>query len=740
MTHAMTPPAAAPASPFGASANSRLTPVDPIRLIRQYKFTFILALFVGVGMGIGVFILLKKLAPKYTATAAISVRAEMTNAYSLASERIAAGDTLEILKQTQALFLQDEDILRKALQSNSVKETDWFIPRRDDLDKAYRDLKEILTVRALPDTVLIQVSVSAPDARSAEILANAITDTYIERNRLDSRMSRDKVEQMFSRRRGKLEEDRTILEAQAKSIMDLTEFTATDQTSKEIETQFNWLITQRDQIVQELLAAQRQYQTLLKSIEEQTVEYSPEDLLIVESDPIIRNIDARILGLREQRRVALERFGKDHRSVTDMDYRIQAAQTERKTEYQRLLAQQQEVKVDRAAGAVALLQSSLADLDNRLADIRQRRQEIGHKLQTYASVQKEIERTDLAVQRLDEMLTSMDIVRQHPDAVQVAISSPATTPKDLSFPKAKAVVPGVTFMVLALVGSIVFLKELLDNRIKGPSCTRLLPSAELLGVIPEAQDDPSRPKSIERVVVRDPSGLLAENFRQLRTAVIDKMQRRRYKTLMVAGCQPRGGTSNIVANLAASAAFNDRRTLIIDANHRQPSQHRLFDLAKAPGLADVLISNAQVEEVIQQTLVQGLDLLAIGQADGHLLERIESDQFTRMLRQLEERYDLIIVDAPPLSVVGDSRVLANRVDAVLLNVRAMNERRGLVSRVINQLSDCRCEFLGIVLNGVRSSAGGYFRRNFEAFYEYQNGDSKSGKTGRRKPARSGQAV
>jgi Mrp family chromosome partitioning ATPase len=88
------------------------------------------------------------------------------------------------------------------------------------------------------------------------------------------------------------------------------------------------------------------------------------------------------------------------------------------------------------------------------------------------------------------------------------------------------------------------------------------------------------------------------------------------------------------------------------------------------------------------------------------------------MAELRSRYDLIIIDTPPAVVAGDALQLAGKVDAAVLVVRANQEQRGLVARLINQLADTHCDLLGILLNRARGTVGGYFKKNFETMAEY----------------------
>ncbi len=101
-----------------------------------------------------------------------------------------------------------------------------------------------------------------------------------------------------------------------------------------------------------------------------------------------------------------------------------------------------------------------------------------------------------------------------------------------------------------------------------------------------------------------------------------------------------------------------------------------------------------------------------------IYERFNNGRFEAVMAELRHRFDLIIVDAPPAVVAGDAMVLANKVDAAILVVRAYQEQRGLVARVMNQLVDARCEMLGMILTRPRGTAGGYFKKNFDAMARY----------------------
>ena len=113
-------------------------------------------------------------------------------------------------------------------------------------------------------------------------------------------------------------------------------------------------------------------------------------------------------------------------------------------------------------------------------------------------------------------------------------------------------------------------------------------------------------------------------------------------------------------------------------------------------------------------------MLSAGAREKRVFEMFSGERFSQLLAEFKTRYDLVLIDVAPALVASDGLAVANRADASCLVVRAMGEKRGLVGRLRNDLSEARGEFLGVVVNAVKPSAGGYIRGNMRATHEYQN--------------------
>jgi capsular exopolysaccharide synthesis family protein len=172
-------------------------------------------------------------------------------------------------------------------------------------------------------------------------------------------------------------------------------------------------------------------------------------------------------------------------------------------------------------------------------------------------------------------------------------------------------------------------------------------------------------------------------------------------------------------NLAASMAQAGRRVLVVDANFRQPAIAGLFPQAAAAGLSSALVGQAAWRDVVSPTGVPNLDVITAGPLPPNPAELLGSDTMRQLVAEMTADYDQVLFDGSPVMVVSDAAVLSTQVDGVVLVIRAGHNSVGIVQRTVEQLHRVGAHVLGVVLQGVRTTAGGYLRKNYETFYEYQ---------------------
>ncbi|WP_214891633.1 CpsD/CapB family tyrosine-protein kinase [Exiguobacterium sp. s142] len=200
------------------------------------------------------------------------------------------------------------------------------------------------------------------------------------------------------------------------------------------------------------------------------------------------------------------------------------------------------------------------------------------------------------------------------------------------------------------------------------------------------------------ITVHKPKSPISEQYRTIRTnleftAVDDDLQ-----TMVITSASSGEGKSTTSSNLAVVYAQQGKRVLLVDCDMRRPTAHFTFRLSNGIGLSTVLAKKTTIEKATHATQVENLDLLAAGPIPPNPSELLSSKTMDRVLEELKANYDIIILDAPPMMQVADTRVLARKVDGVVLVVGCDKSDRQMVVKAKEQLTLAEAHILGVVLN------------------------------------------
>ncbi len=199
------------------------------------------------------------------------------------------------------------------------------------------------------------------------------------------------------------------------------------------------------------------------------------------------------------------------------------------------------------------------------------------------------------------------------------------------------------------------------------------------------------------------AGEAAERFRMLRTAIRLKTKDEPAQVLLFSAASTGAGTTTTAANYAFTLAQSGRRVAIVDANLREPAQHRMFGVVATPGLAEVLASkDAALGSAVYATSIEGISLVPAGLCPANPSELIDSERFDAMLAELRGRFDAIVIDSPPALAATDATLLAARADATIVVVRSDHTGRPKASAAVEMLGQATQRVMGVVLNGETS--------------------------------------
>lgn len=703
--------------------------IDPIRLLRKYYPLLIIAAVIGGVLGVGAFFLFQRFAPSYTATATFACFPQTLDPRAPAA--FGQGqDELSRFMGTQMALMVSNPILEKVIRDPEVEGSEWAkaysVKGQVQSYLAIPALEKDLTVRGVAQSNLLRLSMTDKNALDARKIVEAVTKVYQED--LRGQGNRESVErrEVLNRQIVQLDQQMRDLNAsrdrllQDNSITDLN----TAQTTEVVRVQR--INEQYIGAVQSLTSVRSRLERFQAMLAAGAAIDFPNDLReAANRDPIVSNLDSQIANLRtDYATLRAQGYGAEHPTVQAVNKRIEATEHERDDKLNIVLRKLFDSEVDGLRASADSLVAQIDKLKSELEDVNKRKEDLLRISLRLGELEREIDTKKAERVELDAARRNLEIIGGNSVFDRVRLIVPAQTPQQMSFPKLQIFLPLGVVLITGLVAGAVLLREVLDQRVRGPADLGAISRIRILGIVPDAQEDPSKPQHLPTAFRDAPAGALAEAFRLLRPPVAKAMDQHGHKTLLVLAGMPGSGGSTVASNLALACAGAEDRVLIIDANLRRPTMHKIYQLSDGPGLGDCLAGQSTLEAAVRPTSVAGVSLLSAGSvANRAMPERLASESMGRLLADAAARYDRVIVDAPPAIVSGDGFALANRVNAVVLVVRAMSEKRGLVNRVRSQLGEARSEFLGVVVNAVRASAGGYLRGNIKATHEYQNSDA-----------------
>ncbi|MBK7896868.1 MAG: polysaccharide biosynthesis tyrosine autokinase [Anaerolineaceae bacterium] len=277
---------------------------------------------------------------------------------------------------------------------------------------------------------------------------------------------------------------------------------------------------------------------------------------------------------------------------------------------------------------------------------------------------------------------------------------------------------GIGFVLSA---SAAYLLEYLDDTIKTPEqVTKLGKVPTLAGIAQIESEDDSK-----LIAISEPRSPTAEAYRVLRTAIQFSIVDKKNSILLLTSGVPAEGKSTTAGNLAVVLAQAGNHVLLIDGDLRRPSQHTLFGLSNKRGVTSLLLKlnvddsdievRNLVDDTVQPTQVEGLQVMTCGPIPPNPSELLGSSKMRHLLSVLDKQFDFVIIDSPPMLSVTDAAVLSALAGTTLVVVRANKSRKGEFKQVVARLADVNANLAGVVLNSLKAGSDGY-----KIYYYYRD--------------------
>jgi succinoglycan biosynthesis transport protein ExoP len=275
-------------------------------------------------------------------------------------------------------------------------------------------------------------------------------------------------------------------------------------------------------------------------------------------------------------------------------------------------------------------------------------------------------------------------------------------------------------MALAVVVGLIvgiglaFFLEYLDTSVKTMEDVESFLQAPVLAVIPQ---------NIHLLVASPEASVDAEAYRILRTNLEFNRKSSDANSVTFVSGGAGEGKSTTLANLAFTFAQGGYNTLIVDADLRRPSQHRIFGLSNDKGLTDFLTSDLDLEDVVQTTSMPNLFMLTSGRLPSDAVGVLNSQSMMDLIAQVKNRFDIVFFDSPPILGVSDASVLVRALDLTIVVVQHRRFPRAMLQRVKQAVENVGGHLLGVVLNNVDVRHDQYYEY-YTNYYHYYTPSSE----------------
>jgi capsular exopolysaccharide synthesis family protein len=429
------------------------------------------------------------------------------------------------------------------------------------------------------------------------------------------------------------------------------------------------------------------------------------------ADPIVQRLRLELEKLQRDRSQMAEKLQDRHPDMIKVREAIQATQTQLQREMDRVV---EAVREDVAATRVT--ENALSDA---LEHHKQEALALNRKGVDLGILEREAQSNrqiyDMLMQRARETSIAKEITPR-----QIRILDPAEVPRTPIYPKTRQNMTMAAFAGLALAIALAFGFDQLDSRVKTPDEIKSRLGLPLLGFVPEVHhrngsDDPPN------MTNGAPSAFI-EAIRRVRTNVLYSFVDESLKAIVVTSASLSEGKTIVASNLAIAIAQTGQRVLLIDADMRRPTLHRMFNLKRDPGLSNLLVGTVKASEVVQESGVRSLWVLPSGHRPPNPPELLGSQRFKSMLASFAGHFDWVILDAPPIMPVTDACVLVNKTTGVLFVVGAERVSRQIVRRSLEQLANVEAHILGGILTRVDIDRHRYY---YSKYYHPRYGEYAS---------------
>lgn len=573
-------------------------------------------------------------------------------------------------------------------------------------------LKKNVTVQQEGDTMMVNIKAKCAVPHYCADIANAVAKVYMEFNveqLVGSGIAAENwLRAQYETRRQNLRESEDAL-VQFRSDRNLI--------SVSLEDQYNITGRNLSSLAEKLLDAQYQVDSLEVTMREiqrvrKSEDYLSAGLIEVVDNGVVQSLKQELTTLDTERASQAVLYGDEHPTM------------KANAEKRRLVEEALIREIDAELSSLQLRYETGKSLVQAIHDKMQRNyadaMDMGDEQVKYERLVRETEINRGLLNTIEEKLHAVQLANKlEPQNIQVMEEAqvPVAPISNKNLPTT-LIAAGLG---LALGLAMAFVVESLDNTVSTHQEIEEDFELPFLGIVPsmKASGKPDIPSlgptrgdvfSKDTFVHNYPRSSVAEAMRSIRTNLAFMMTEEPLKTILVTSSVPLAGKSTFALSLATIMAQIGKKVVLVDNDLRKARLHHALQIDGSEGITSVLSGSVSLEQALKPTSIPGVTLLPCGPIPQEPAELIMSDGYRKLLTELQESFDVVIIDAPPVEPVTDSVQLAKMVDGTILVVRARKTRKDALRSTRDKLDAVGAPIAGVVLNDVdiESKRKGYY--------------------------------
>jgi capsular exopolysaccharide synthesis family protein len=690
-------------------ANKQLHLLDYLRVVRvRWPIMLVIFLLVVVTATTITFLLPKQ----YESTALIQVQQNAD--LEIFQQRGMQGQSDPRFTTTQFEIIQSKEVLNPVIEKLDLV-TKWAeryeIKSRELI---YKKLKKMMSLEEERNTDLISISVLSPDRKEAADIANAIADSY-QQARIKEQQSW--VSKSLSTLQGEVEKQRTKTEnLRTLAAADRVKYQIYDLNPESVEDPMQAnervLMSVEEEVSTQRLktaAMSAKYEEISKMTDDQIMRSIA--TLEVEDQTILQILPLYQEAASEEARLIKAGYGANHPMVQ--------SQTAKKDTYWKQLTNQISSLRIALKARLSTEQESLANLEEKLNESRAEQQDSKTRASAYYEAKSNYIQAKKVLEAAETRFWTEMMQRSMP--LNPAIIWERA--EEAEFPSRPRIVLNIAlgvFFGLVLGFGVAFFIEYLDTSVKTMEDIETYFGLPVLAVVP---------RGVGVLMNLPPEAPDAEPYRILRTNIEFNRKQADANVLTIVSGGPGEGKSTTLVNLAHAFAMSGMKTLVVDADLRRPTQHKIFGVSNSKGLTDYLSKGVPIDELILSTKVEGLSMVPSGKLPAGAIAMLNSRRMLALISELKTRYDMILIDAPPILGVSDSSVIVRAVDMTIIVIQHRRFPRSMLLRVKNGVINAGGNLMGAVLNNVDIRLDQYYQYQTN-YYSYHEAPEKAARPGK----------